>query len=139
MASSLDTDTLNRLIAAAIQAKSYSYSPYSRFRVGCALLDSTGRIWIGCNVENCSYGAAICAERVAYTKAISEGQRTFQACMITSDQQEEFIVPCGVCRQFMAEFGLDTRVLMLRGKDEVQEIGLEELLPRAFTPASLHK
>ncbi|KAG2214351.1 hypothetical protein INT47_000907 [Mucor saturninus] len=87
----------SELFVAAAKAKETSYSPYSKFRVGAALLAEDGTIFKGCNVENASYGAAICAERTAFVKAVSEGQSKFRALAVTSDQTE-FISPCGICR-----------------------------------------
>ncbi|MBZ0309007.1 MAG: cytidine deaminase, partial [Anaerolineae bacterium] len=89
------------LIADAIRASEQAYSPYSHYRVGAALLTTTGKIFLGCNVENASYGAAICAERTAVVKAVSEGERDFTAIAVATQNGGS---PCGICRQFMFEF-----------------------------------
>ena len=94
-------------IREAIQARAYSYSPYSRFQVGAALLGSDGRIYTGCNIESASYGATNCAERTAFYKAVSQGIRSFQAIAIVGGKEGEDLElcpPCGICRQVMMEF-----------------------------------
>jgi len=123
------------LIREANIAKEYSYSPYSHFRVGAALLTKSGKIYRGCNIENASYGATICAERTAVVKAVSEGEKSFEAIAIVSDN-EDFTYPCGVCRQFLSEYGLDI-IVVLPGKEQARVITLGELLPEAFLPADL--
>eukprot|EP00158_Paraphelidium_tribonemae_P000521 Partr_v1_DN22686_c0_g1_i1_m5230 putative cytidine deaminase len=138
-----------RLVEASKEAMKHSYAPYSKFHVGAALIDKNGTIWTGCNVENCSYGGAICAERTAYVKAVSEGVREFEAIAISaysSSQMasDDWIYPCGICRQFMVEFG-NVEVILTRisstlttGRNEETKITtLTELLPEAFTPKSL--
>ncbi|WVQ71152.1 cytidine deaminase [Cryptococcus sp. DSM 104548] len=95
---------LDKLFAAAITYRDRAYAPYSKFRVGAALLGSDGQVYGGCNVENASYGAGICAERTAITKAVSEGQKKFLAVAVTSDIPSPAISPCGICRQFLREF-----------------------------------
>jgi len=118
------------LIEKAQEAMKNAYVKYSNFKVGAALLTKSGKIYTGCNIENSSYGATICAERVAFTKAISEGEREFEAIAVASDL-EGFTYPCGICRQFMSEWGLDIKVITrYRGKERVHTIG--ELLPEAF-------
>ncbi len=91
------------LVNSAVEAKNISYSPYSKFRVGAALLTETREIFTGANIENISYSAGICAERVAFSKAVSGGHMNFTAIAIAGDS-EDFVYPCGICRQFMAEF-----------------------------------
>ncbi|KAI9204964.1 cytidine deaminase-like protein [Polychytrium aggregatum] len=108
-AGELTPEIERHLAGQAQQAKAHSYSPYSKFRVGAALLAKSGRIYSGCNVENASYGGCICAERTAFVKAVSEGEREFVAIFISSDL-EDFISPCGMCRQFMVEFGKGLKV-----------------------------
>ncbi|HHW10079.1 MAG TPA: cytidine deaminase [Firmicutes bacterium] len=128
-----------KLIAAAGAARQNSYAPYSGFRVGAALLGQSGKIYTGCNVENASYGATICAERTALVKAVSEGERAFRAIAVVADTGEEEVpVPCGVCRQVLAEFSPEMTVIMaaLTGKREIA--ALERLLPAPFS-LSLHK
>ncbi|KAJ3259947.1 hypothetical protein HK103_001457 [Boothiomyces macroporosus] len=117
-------------------AKTYSYSPYSKFRVGAALLAESGNVFLGCNVENASYGGAICAERTAVVKAVSSGEKKYLAIAITSDQND-FISPCGFCRQFMVEFGKKLIVLLVTAEGKVKKFTLEELLPLSFGPDNL--
>ena len=119
------------LVAKAISAMNNAYVKYSKFKVGAALLTKSGKIYTGCNIENSSYSATICAERVAFTKAISEGARDFLAIAIVNSSSE-FAYPCGICRQFMSEFGIDLKVIISNGK-ETKEHSLKELLPYAFT------
>lgn len=119
------------LVNKAKEAMQNAYVKYSNFKVGAALLSKSGKVYTGCNIENASYGATICAERVAYTKAISEGEKEFEAIAIVSSSGD-FTYPCGICRQFMAEFGLDIQVILEDGK-ELKVHALKELLPGAFT------
>lgn len=121
----------------AIEAKNESYSPYSHFRVGAALLSSNGTVWLGCNVENASYGGAICAERTAFVKAVSEGHRDFVAIAVVTDKDEP-TSPCGICRQFMVEFGKKLVVYQFSASlDKVRVMKLSELLPFSFGPDDL--
>ncbi|GES83970.1 cytidine deaminase [Rhizophagus clarus] len=99
----LTTEELDKLIEFSIKAKDKAYCPYSNFRVGAALFDENGNWHTGANIENASYGGAICAERTVFIKAISEGQRKFVALGVSTDTRE-FARPCGICRQFMIEF-----------------------------------
>jgi cytidine deaminase len=109
--------------------RAYAHVPYSNYHVGAALLASSGNVYGGCNVENASYGISICAERTAYVKAVSEGERTFEAiAVVTKDGGS----PCGACRQFMAEFGLDTTVILSDEKGAYRVTSVRELLPDAF-------
>ncbi|MGE5549712.1 MAG: cytidine deaminase [Bacteroidota bacterium] len=126
------------LIAAARAAREYAYAPYSGFKVGAALLAGTGNVYTGCNIENASYGATICAERVAIAKAVSAGDRTFTALAVVADGPEP-VAPCGFCRQFLAEFGLETIVHMANLHGDVSRWKLRELLPVAFTSQELPK
>ncbi len=123
--------TLTRLLAAAHAARRQAYAPYSKFRVGAALLTEDGKIVTGSNVENASYGLTICAERVAVTKAISDGYRKFQALAIAAPSASP--TPCGACRQVLAEFG-DLVVVCAdsRRRESAQLYRLEELLPAGF-------
>ncbi|KAJ3222771.1 hypothetical protein HK099_001939 [Clydaea vesicula] len=132
----LSKETQDRLCSEAQKAKQNSYSPYSKFRVGAALLTKSNKIYTGCNVENASYGGTICAERTAFVKAVSEGEKTFIAIAIAADP-EEFVSPCGFCRQFMREFGTELIVYFTTpsGKSEVHT--LKELLPFSFGPENL--
>jgi cytidine deaminase len=103
--------------------------------VGAALLASSGKIYDGVNVENAAYPSTICAERTALVKAISEGERQFEALVVATENGGS---PCGSCRQMLAEFGLDLMILIVNGEGKVlQETSLKELLPQAFTPKSL--
>ncbi|KAG8872434.1 hypothetical protein FRB97_007640 [Tulasnella sp. 331] len=140
-----------KLIQAAFEAREHSYSPYSKFRVGAALLSSEGKIIKGANIENASYGGTICAERTALVKAASEGIRTFCALAVTTDVAAS-ISPCGMCRQFMREFcQLSMPVLLVPadynaqhpdgvdGKGSIQNITMGELLPFSFGPEDLER
>lgn len=122
----------DELLAAARLAREAAYAPYSGFAVGAALLGKSGRIHKGCNIENASYGATICAERVAAAKAISEGERSFIALAVTADAPAP-VAPCGLCRQFLAEFtGGDMLVLLDNMRGETRRTTLAELLPEPF-------
>ncbi|KAJ3044754.1 hypothetical protein HK097_001385 [Rhizophlyctis rosea] len=136
---SLPPQTVKLLHHHAATAKQNSYSPYSKFRVGASLLTHTGEIFTGCNVENASYGGAICAERTAFVKAVSEGHKKFLAVVVATDVEDAFISPCGFCRQFMVEFGKELLVYMTKadGSHSVQK--LKELLPHSFGPEDLEK
>ena len=124
-----------QLISLAVDARKNSYSPYSGFRVGAALLGKSGKLYTGCNVENASYSATNCAERTAIFKAVSEGEREFEAIAIVGGQGDElldFCAPCGVCRQVLAEFcGRDFRVV-LGTPENYKCYTLDELLPYSF-------
>lgn len=123
------------LISRAISAREYSYSPYSHFRVGAALLCKDGSVWTGCNIENRAYGPTNCAERTAFFKAVSEGRREFAAIAIAGGNEElDWCYPCGVCRQVMAEFcdpdGFE--IICARSREEYKIYTLRELLPEMF-------
>lgn len=125
------------LISLANEARKRAYAPYSRYRVGAALRTKSGRVFTGVNVENAAYPATMCAERVAVFKAVSEGEREFEAIAVVTDNGGP---PCGGCRQVLAEFGLETRVLMANGEGEfVRETTVAELLPQAFTSVHLKR
>lgn len=113
----------------ATEARKNSYSPFSGFRVGAALLTGEGRVYTGVNIENSSYGATICAERTAFVKAISEGERSFSAIAVSAGDDEA--VPCGICRQFMYEFAPDIEIITCR-EGKLRRHTLEELLPEGF-------
>ncbi len=113
-----------------------SYSPYSKFPVGAALLCADGRVFTGCNVENAAYGSTICAERTALVKAVSEGVREFVALEVMG-RGEDFCWPCGACRQMLREFAPNLEVVVGNGKKELTVIPLPELLPHSFGPESL--
>ncbi len=120
----------DRLIALAREGMERAYSPYSGYRVGAALLTDDGSVVTGCNVENVSYGLTVCAERAAVARAIVEGKRGFQAMAITTDGSVA-ITPCGACRQVMAEFAPDLRVVS-EGLGTRREWSLRDLLPEPF-------
>jgi cytidine deaminase len=122
------------LIAKAMEAREKAYEPYSNFAVGAALLGKSGRVYTGCNVENASYGLSICAERTAIFKAISEGEREFEAIAVVT---EKGVTPCGACRQVLMEFGEDIQVIVADEAGEFRIFALQELLPEAFTPEHL--
>ncbi len=123
------------LIDLANKARQHSYVPYSKYPVGSALRTKTGRIYTGVNVENAAYPHTMCAERVAIFKAVSDGESEFDAIAVVTNNGGS---PCGGCRQVMAEFGLDTIVLIADGTGKLQkEMTVAELLPEAFTPDHL--
>ncbi|HVN55475.1 MAG TPA: cytidine deaminase [Anaerolineaceae bacterium] len=131
----LNDETRQSLIQAARQARRWAYVPYSHYPVGAAVLTESGRIYDGVNVENAAYPAGICAERVAIFKAISEGERRFTAVAVVTSNGGS---PCGSCRQVMAEFGIQTTVIIADEEGKiVQETSVAELLPGAFLPADL--
>ena len=129
--------TKQELVSKAKAASQNAYAPYSHFRVGVALECGDGSVYTGCNVENAAYGLAICAERTAMVKAVSEGHRDFVRLGIYCADTEDFGMPCGQCRQFMAEFNLDMEVIIGRPDGETQTYLVRDLLPQAFTPADL--
>jgi cytidine deaminase len=122
-------------LAAAKQAQTSAYAPYSKYPVGAALLTSSGAIYLGSNVENAAYPDSICAERVAVFKAVSEGQRDFEAiAVVTKDGG----TPCGSCRQVLAEFSPGALVIIAnQGGEVVRESTVTDLLPGAFGPGNL--
>lgn len=125
-----------KLIELSIKAKKFSYSPYSKFSVGAALLTVNKNIYTGTNVESASYSLSICAERVAYTKAVSEGEKKFIAIAISASKND-YIYPCGACRQFMYEFGGNIDVIIIKSKKDFIIKKLFDLLPGAFDKRSL--
>ena len=133
------------LIKAALSARSRSYAPYSRYRVGAALLCDDGSIVCGCNVENASYGATVCAERVAVFSAVASGKRRFEAIAVAGgaddedDELSSMAYPCGVCRQVLREFAdpATFKVYVARSADDYEQYTLEELLPKSFGPDNL--
>ena len=124
----------------AVEMMAKAYAPYSGYRVGAALLTASGRIYTGCNVENAAYSPTVCAERVAFFKAISEGERSFTAIAVaggTDAPAKDGFPPCGVCRQVMAEFcGPEFKILVAR-PDGFECYTLRDLLPEAFSPRNL--
>ena len=127
----MEKEMINQLIDTAIHQLKYSYTPYSNFKVGAALLAKNGQVYTGCNIENAAYGLTICAERTAIFKAISEGHRDFKRIVIAG-KSEDYCVPCGSCRQVMQEFAPQMEVICLNGKGEAKELTLRELLPYGF-------
>lgn len=119
-----------KLMEEAIKAKNNSYSPYSNFRVGAALITNEDKIYTGCNIESVSYTPTCCAERTAFFKAVSEGEKNFKAIAITGDT--EFCYPCGVCRQVMSEFCSKDFKIYIGNENNIKEYTLEELLPNSF-------
>lgn len=119
------------LLAAALQARDFAHAPYSGFRVGAALETDDGTIITGCNVESASYGLTICAERVALTKAISEGIRTFRRLAVAADT-ETLTPPCGACRQLIWELAGNVPVLLGNPTGATATYNMRELLPHAF-------
>ena len=133
---------VEKLIDTAIEQLKFSYTPYSNFKVGAALLTKSGKIYTGCNIENASYTPTNCAERTAFFKAVSEGVRDFQAICIVGGKDgklTEYTAPCGVCRQVMMEFcNPKTFQIILAVDKELYEIyTLEELMPLGFGPLNL--
>lgn len=126
------------LIKAALEARLKAYAPYSSFKVGAALLCEDGRVFTGANVENAVYGLSICAERVAAAKAAAEGCRDFETLVVVADGPTP-CPPCGACRQFLAEFGDETVVIMVNLSGEISRSTVKELLPLAFTSEQLPK
>lgn len=124
--------TEKELIHLAYEAEKMAYAPYSKFYVGAALLTEDGKVYTGCNVENSSYGASICAERTAALKAVSDGRRKFAAIAIVSSS-ESFTYPCGICRQFLSEFMREDGKVILHDKEKgIKIYSLGELIPEAF-------
>lgn len=124
------------LIKKAKEALQNAYAPYSKFQVGAALLSASGRVFLGCNIENASFSVTICAERAALSNAITQGERDFVAIAIASSDNK-ICPPCGVCRQALAEFAPHMRVLLAGDGDEYKEFRLSDLLPEAFTGTRL--
>ncbi len=119
-----------------------AYTPYSHFQVGAALLTEEGRIYTGCNIENAAYTPTNCAERTAFFKAVSEGERNFKAIAIVGGKDgvlTTYTPPCGVCRQVMMEFcnPKTFRIFLAKSTEEIREMTLEELLPQGFGPMDL--
>jgi len=124
------------LISAARQARENAHAPYSNFRVGAALRATSGKIFGGCNVENATYGLTVCAERIAIFKAISEGERGFDAISVVTDT-DALTPPCGACRQLIWEFCGDIPVIMANLKGRVEIMQMQNLFPRPFDSSHL--
>jgi cytidine deaminase len=128
-----DVADLMRVAHAAAQL---AYSPYSRVKVGAALLAEDGQVYTGCNVENASYGLTLCAERSAIVRAVSSGERRYRAIAIATDRPQA-LMPCGACRQFLLEFAPRVWVHVQGAHSAIETVNLAELLPRAFSPRDL--
>lgn len=134
--------TPEKLVELAKEARARSYSPYSGFAVGAALLCKDGKVYQGCNIENASFGPTICGERTAFFKAVYDGEREFEAIAIAGGKAGEEITglfpPCGVCRQVMREFcGLDFMIYMAKENNEFEARTLGEMLPLSFSNADM--
>lgn len=123
-------DENRQLYEMAVKAKEYAYAPYSNFKVGAAALTSDGMVFLGNNIENASYGATICAERVAVFKAVSEAKKNIVKLAIASDTND-FTMPCGICRQVINEFMPEGEII-LGNENEIKVYRVSELLPHAF-------
>jgi cytidine deaminase len=121
-------DSLENL---ALAVRENAFAPFSKFKVGAALEDETGRVHTGCNVENATYGLTVCAERVAVFKAISEGARKFRRIAIAADS-EKLTPPCGACRQILWEFCGDIELTLVNPRGQTEVLRLSDLLPRPF-------
>ena len=138
----MDIRMIEKLIEAAVSQLDFSYTPYSDFKVGAALLAANGNIYGGCNIENAAYTPTNCAERTAFFKAVSEGVRQFDAICIVGGKKgilEEYIAPCGVCRQVMMEFcNPETfQIILAVSKEQCKIFALKDLLPLGFGPENL--
>lgn len=129
--------TDKELICLAKKAAEYAYVPYSHYTVGAALLTKDGRVYTGCNIENAAYGPTNCAERTAFFKAVSEGEREFSKIAVVGGKElnfDRYFAPCGVCRQVMREFCSDDFVVLLgKNDEEYKSTTLAELLPLSFS------
>lgn len=142
----MDTQKMKELMHMAIKARDAAYVPYSGFGVGAALLTDTGKIYTGCNIENASFPATVCAERTAIFKAVSEGERAFSAIAVCGGPMGEplqFCPPCGVCRQVMVEF-VDVKnfIVILKdpdgtADDDIRAYPFPEILPNCFGPGNM--
>ena len=127
---------IERLITKAKQAVKFAYAPYSKFKVGAAVLTKHGKIFSGTNVENASYGLTVCAERVALVKAVSEGEKQFTTIAIYTNTKD-FTFPCGACLQVCFEFNPKLYVILINGKNEIKQFYLSSLLPYSFKKNNL--
>lgn len=138
----MDKKLAEEMIELAIGQLQYSYTPYSGFKVGAALLTKDGKFYTGCNIENAAFTPTNCAERTAFFKAVSEGEREFRAICIVGGKDgilTEYAAPCGVCRQVMMEFcDPETfQIILATGKEQYGIFTLKELLPQGFGPTNL--
>ncbi len=135
-------EQIQELITTAMDQLTYSYVPYSHFRVGAALLAKDGKIYTGCNIENAAYTPTNCAERTAFFKAVSEGVKSFRAICVVGGPDgrlESYTPPCGVCRQVMMEFcdPEEFEIILAVGTEDYKVYTLQELLPQGFGPENL--
>jgi len=126
----------DELLKMAVKARNNAYAPYSHFKVGATILTKNGKVYSGCNIENSSYGASICAERVALFKAVSEGEKEFLAIAIATDTKKP-VMPCGICRQVLSEFAPNLKIYAINIDGKVKEALLDQILPDAFTKEDL--
>lgn len=138
----MEKKQIQKMIDLAIEQLSFAYTPYSGFQVGAALLTKEGKIYTGCNIENAAYSPTNCAERTAFFKAVSEGERQFQAICIVGGKNgvlTEYTAPCGVCRQVMMEFcNPDSfQIILAKDRETYKIFSLRELLPMGFGPDNL--
>jgi len=124
------------LIKAATQAREHAHAPYSHFRVGAALRAKSGRIFTGCNIENSTFGLTLCAERVAVFKALSEGERAFDAVAVVAET-ERLTPPCGACRQILWEFCRDAEIVLANLSGQIEVRRISDLFPEAFDASFL--
>ena len=127
---------MSKLTEAALAARDHAHAPFSKFKVGAALEDESGRIYTGCNVENATYGLTVCAERVAVFKAISEGARRFKRIAVAADT-EVLTPPCGACRQILWEFCGDAELILVNVQGKTETLRLKDLFPRPFDASFL--
>jgi cytidine deaminase len=127
---------MSKLLEAALAARENAHAPFSKFKVGAAIEDQTGRIFTGCNVENATYGLTICAERVAVFKAISEGARKFTRIAVAADT-EILTPPCGACRQILWEFCGNAELILVNLQGKTESFRLKDLFPRPFDASFL--
>jgi cytidine deaminase len=120
------------IIELALRSRKVAYAPYSKFKVGASLITKSGNIFSGANIESASFSLTICAERVAYSKAVTAGEKDIVAIAIASSKRD-YLFPCGACRQFMSEFGEETLVILVKSKTEFKTYKLKQLLPEVFS------
>lgn len=128
--------TDKELIKKALEAQKNSYSPYSHFRVGAALLTTDGKVYLGTNVENCGYSPTNCAERSAFFSAVSNGERNFAKLAIVGDSND-ITYPCGICRQVIVELAPNIEIICAKDENNYEVLSIKDLLPHAFTPNDL--
>ena len=140
----INTDTIKNMINLAIEQIKYSYAPYSDFKVGAVLMSKTGKLYTGCNIENAAYTPTNCAERTAFFKAISQGEREFMGICIVGGKGgkiEEMTAPCGVCRQVMMEFcnPESFEIILAVNENNYKIFKLKEILPLGFGPENIRR